>query len=88
MGKIKKGGAKKLLGKVVSAGIGMVPGGGVAKTALKVAKGAGSLFGGKGKAGVSGKRRLSSPQKLARRLFEAKIRAKIKKAQMSPYKGL
>jgi len=83
MGKVKKAKGKK--GGVVSA---------VAKAALRRVPGVGAALdiGGaiKGSMGSSGapKRRGFSIARYQKRLIAAKMNAKIKKIQMSPYKGM
>jgi hypothetical protein len=75
---IKKVGSSKL-GKAVGKVIGKTPVG----MGLDLA---GGLFG--GKKGGGKKHRHPSPQKMAKRLFHARMNAKIQKAKMSAYKGL
>lgn len=76
----------KLLGKAVGAAANFVPGGAVAKAGLKLA---GSAIGAiRGNRGVTRRKATFSITKLQKRLIRAKFNAKIKRIQLSAFKGL
>lgn len=83
MGKVKG----KILKKVVSAGVGLIPGGNVAKLAIKGAGAIGGLLGGRGR---SGKRRSRgfSINKYVKKITKAKMDAKLMKIKLSALKGI